>query len=170
MRAVSAAVHAGLLATIAACSHNPGPSATTPQPASTATAAPAAAPASVATRAPVATPAPVAATASIPTPGAIDLTGDWVGTIDFQGQTMGVDITLTRAPSGLYSGQAAPQGSSTPAPLSSLRLDGNHIVMVFTAPDGEANFDVMLTGDRQAFTGNISYQGQQIPITARKRP
>jgi hypothetical protein len=150
MRAVSAAVHAGLLVTIAACAGNPGPSATTPQSA--------------------ATPAPVPATAMIPAPGAIDLTGDWVGTINFQGQTMGVDITLTRATNGTYAGQAAPQGSATPAQLSSLRLDGNHIVMVFVAPDGEANFDVMLTGDRQAFTGNISYQGQQIPITARKRP
>ena len=169
MRPVSAVVHAGLLAAIAACSHNPGPSAATPQPAPTASATPAAARAPVATP-PAATPAPVPATATIPAPGAIDLTGDWVATIDFQGQTMGLDITLTRAATGLYAGQAAPQGSSTPAPLSSLRLDGNHIVMVFAAPDGEANFDVMLTGDRQAFTGNISYQGQQIPITARKRP
>ncbi len=42
--------------------------------------------------------------------------------------------------------------------------------MVFSAPDGEATFDMMLTADRQAFSGNISYQGQTIPFTARKRP
>jgi hypothetical protein len=42
--------------------------------------------------------------------------------------------------------------------------------MVFAGPDGEATFDMTLTADRQAFSGNISYQGQQIPFTARKRP
>ena len=156
MRVVSTA----LLVTIAACSRNPGPSATTPQPM----------PATPAAAAPAPTPAPVPAAALMPVASAIDMTGHWVATIEFNGQSIGLDVTLTRAAGGQYSGSAAPEGAASPAPLSSLRLDGNHAVMVFAAPDGEATFDVMLSGDRRAFTGNISYQGQQIPIAARKRP
>jgi len=70
---------------------------------------------------------------------------------------------------GAYTGDVAPQGQPA-APLKSLTLDGNHLMMVFDAPDGEATFDMVVSADRQAFSGNISYQGQTIPFTARKRP
>jgi hypothetical protein len=116
-----------------------------------------------------ATPPPTAAAAGTPSASAIDMTGSWSGSVDVQGQTIGLDMNLAKAANGSYSGDVAPQGQPA-APLRSLTLDGNHLVMVFDAPDGQATFDMMLSADRQAFTGNISYQGQTIPFTARKRP
>lgn len=156
MRAVpafSTLLRLGLVAAAAACARNPGPVASMPR------LAPAPAP----------TPAPIAASAGTPSASAIDMTGSWSGTVEHQGETLGLDMNLVRAATGQYSGDVAPQGQPA-APLSSLHLDGNHLVMVFAAPDGEATFDMMLTADRQAFSGNISYQGQQIPFTARRRP
>jgi hypothetical protein len=167
MRAVPVAstlLRLGLAAAAVACAHNPGPTASTPQPAPATVAA---SPGRVAAPAP--TLAPVAASAGTPAASAIDMTGSWSGTVDVQDQTLGLDLNLARSATGQYTGDVAPQGQPA-APLTSLHLDGNHLVMVFAAPDGEATFDMMLTADRQAFTGNISYQGQQIPFTARKRP
>ena len=169
--AVSRLLSLGLVAAAAACSGNPGPTATTPQ------AAPTRAPTATATTttttttttAPTTTPPPMAAAAGMPSARAIDVTGSWSGTVDVQGQSIGLDMTLARSLTGAYTGEVAPQGQPA-APLTSLTLDGNHLVMVFNAPDGEARFDMMLTADRQAFSGNISYQGQQIPFTAPKRP
>jgi hypothetical protein len=167
--AVSRLLSLGLMAVVAACSGNPGPTATTPQ------AAPARAPTATTTTttttttAAAPTPAPMAAAAGTPSASAIDMTGSWSGTVDVQGQSIGLDMNLARSATGAYTGDVAPQGQPS-APLRSLTLDGNHLVMVFSAPDGEATFDMMITADRQAFSGNISYQGQQIPFTARKRP
>src|SRR5437899_4688946 len=152
--------HLGLLAAlpIAACAHNPDPVlAPTPAPAAAAPAQPA-----VATAPAAAAPAPAPAAAAIPA-NAIDVSGSWSGTAAVQGQTIPLDITLTRAANGTYSGGAAPQGQ-TAAPLKELRLDGNHLIMVFLAPDGEATFDVLLSADRQAMTGNVQYQGQNISV------
>jgi hypothetical protein len=171
--AVSTLLRLGLVAAAAACAHNPGPTATTPQPDPTMpTAAPgygSAASSNGRAAAPAPTPAPIAAAAGMPSASAIDMTGSWSGSIEIQGQTLGLDMNLVRSATGTYTGDVAPQGQPS-APLTSLRLDGNHVVMVFAAPDGEATFDMLLTADRQAFSGNIAYQGQQIPFTARKRP
>ncbi|MFI5280086.1 MAG: hypothetical protein ACHQU1_06310 [Gemmatimonadales bacterium] len=164
--AVTTLMRLGLVAAAAACSGNPGPAATTPQPAPRPAAAP---PAPTPASTPAPTPAPIAAAAATPSASAIDMTGSWSGTVDVQGQTLGLDMNLARAANGSYNGDVAPQGQPS-APLRSLTLDGNHLVMVFSAPDGEATFDMMVTADRQAFSGNISYQGQTIPFTARKRP
>jgi len=162
----------GLVAVAAACSHNPGPAATTPQPAPART--PAAMPytggqvASSGYGPTAATPAPVPAAASAPSANVIDMTGSWSGTVEYEGNSLGLDLNLSRAANGSYSGDVTPQGQQG-APLKSLTLDGNHVVMIFDAPDGEATFDMVLTSDRQAFSGNITYQGQQIPFTARRR-
>ncbi|MFI5208107.1 MAG: hypothetical protein ACHQX4_08820, partial [Gemmatimonadales bacterium] len=103
--------------------------------------------------APAPTPAPVAAAASMPSASAIDVSGSWSGTVNVRGQTIGLDMNLARSAAGQYTGDVAPQGAPA-APLRSLTLDGTHLVMVFTAPDGgAATFDTRLTADRQAITG-----------------
>lgn len=151
-------VRLGLVVAAAACSHNPGPVATAPQRA----------PAPAGTQAPAPPPPPVPAAATAPSASTINVSGSWSGTVEYQGNTLGLDLTLVRTANGQYSGDVVPEGQ-TGAPLKSLTLDGNHLVMVFDAPEGEATFDMMLTADRQAFSGNISYEGNTIPFTARKR-
>ena len=154
--AVSLLPSLGALAVSLACARNPDPMTTAPQ------------------RAPAApTPAvpapPIAAAATAPNANAIDVAGSWSGTVDFQGQTLGLEVNLQHGPNGRYTGDVTPHGGDT-APLTSLSVDGNHLVMHFAGPDGDALFDMMLTADRQAFTGTISYTGQQVPFTARRRP
>jgi hypothetical protein len=174
MRVVPAVLRFSLLTTLAAaCSGNPSPSASAPQPA-VAPPAPAPAPAARPAAAPMpaptpaAAPAPPAAPQPAAAPSAIDLSGSWSATVDVQGQSIPLDIALTRGPNG-YTGSAAPEGQPG-ASLTTLRLDGNHVVMSFSAPEGEAILDGQLSTDRQAITGNISYNGQSIPFVARKRP
>ena len=138
-----------LLLAVSACSQNPGPArAAAPRVADP--------------------PPPVAAAAEAPT-FAMDLTGVWTGTVQYQGDEITLDINLQRGATGRYTGSAQPRGEDSAA-LRELHLDGDHLMMVFAAPDGPASFDMMLTADRQAFTGTISYQNQSITFTARKRP
>ena len=89
----------------AACAGNPAPT-TAPQPAP-----PAAAPAP---------PPPPPA----PAPSAVaDLSGSWAMAVDAGGQTIPVDVTLTRGLNG-YTGEALPTGQSA-ANLTSLTIQGD---------------------------------------------
>jgi len=95
------------------------------------------------------------------------MSGSWVVSLDIQGQTMVVDVTLARGPNG-YTGEAAPQGQPG-APLSSLALVGDRLTLTFGAPDGDAVFDGTLSPDRRAVAGTLTYQGQSLPFTMTKR-
>jgi len=164
---MTAAVLIGLAGFTAACSSNPSPTATTPQ------AAPVAAPASVASAAPMTpavTAAPASASAAAPAAvatGAVDMSGAWVATLDFQGQSMAVNMNLARGPNG-YTGDAAPEGQSAAA-LSSLTIQGDRVTLTFSAPDGDAVFSGTLAPDRRAVAGTLAYNGQTMPFTMTKR-
>ena len=162
---ITSAAFISLATLTAACSGNPAPTAPAPQR------APAAAPAAAA---PAPTPAAPASTTTTTTTttttsattGAADMSGSWVATLDMQGQTIAVNVSLTRGPNG-YTGEAAPEGQ-TGAALSSLTLQGDRLTMTFGAPDGDAVFSGTLAADRRAATGTLSYQGQTIPFTMTK--
>jgi len=51
-----------------------------------------------------------------------------------------------------------------------LRVDGNHLVMVFTAPDGDATFRRDAERRPPGVHRHVNYNGQQISVAARKRP
>ena len=143
MRVYAAAV--ALVAMTAACSKNPGPAAPQPAPA-----------------APPAAPAPAAAPA-----GALDLSGAWTASVDAGGQTIPVDVTLTKNANG-YSGEAAPQGQPG-AQLTTLTVQGDQLSMTFAAPDGDAVFAGTMSADRKTVQGTITYNGQILPFTMTKR-
>jgi len=159
---IATATLIGLAAFAAACSKNPSPTAPAPQPAPAA--APAAAPATASMAATASATPAAAPTASA---GAVDMSGSWVASLEVQGQTIAVNINLARGANG-YTGDAAPEGQPGAA-LSSLTISGNHVIMTFSAPDGDAVFSGDLSADRRTVgPGTLSYQGQSLPFTMTK--
>jgi hypothetical protein len=146
------------LALLGACSRNPHPATPTPQ-AAPAVAAPVAAPTPAA--APAAAPAPAAVQ-----PAAVDLSGDWNFVVDFPGQRM-VGLIQLRRSGTAYTGTATPADAEGSATLTSLSIDGSHVVMVFDSPDGEARAEAVLV-DPKTMNGTVTFQGNTGPFTARK--
>jgi len=139
------------LTLLAACARNPQPGAPAPQ------AAPAAA-------APAPKPAPAAAPA--PAPAELDLSGDWSFVIDLPGQRMTGLIQLRRSGSS-YAGTATPADIEGSATLTSLSLSGNHVIMTFDSPEGEARADAVLS-DPKTMNGTVNFGGNTGPFSAHR--
>jgi hypothetical protein len=136
---------------LVSCSSNPQPAGPAPDPAPRPAAG-----------APAPTPTP-----ATPAPAAPDLSGSWDFSVDAGGQVIPGEITLERSGAG-YTGTVTPQGMS-PATVRTLTLTGRRVTMLIDTPDGEATFEGTLGEDGRSLTGNVSFQGQTLPFTARKR-
>jgi len=143
------------LTLLAACASNPQPSAPAPQ------AAPAAQPG-----APAAAPAPKPAPPPAPAPAELDLSGDWSFVIDLPGQRLTGLIQLRRSGSS-YAGTATPADMEGSATLTSLTLSGNHVIMTFDSPEGEARADAVLP-DPRTMNGTVNFGGSTGPFSAHR--
>ncbi|HEY2806507.1 MAG TPA: MBL fold metallo-hydrolase [Gemmatimonadales bacterium] len=115
-----------------------------------------------------ATPPPAAAPSSAPAAaGGADLSGEWSGNVDSPQGSMTLAIVLARNATG-YTGTATPP-SGMQVPLSALRMDGSHVVMTFSSPDGDATIDGTLASDNRSIAGTFTLGVQSAPLTVTRK-
>lgn len=89
--------------------------------------------------------------------------GKWDLTLNIQGQSIPIAITIGEGANGLEGTWTGPQGST---PVSDVKFDGETLSFTRSGPQGQMNMAFKVAGD--TITGSLNTPGGELPVTGKK--